>query len=328
MLPKTRKLGHFLAVTLTIALAVACLVRSGSAAGTQQDPVLAEKVRAANAQCFACHTQAGLANPPRADMDLVHLGKLLVNPGAYEHSNHGGVDCKNCHGQAVAVFPHRAGAHAEISQCSECHAQKVMRLEPQFDKSAHVRQVPGKFTCVTCHDPHKYLVAQQIGDPRRIVRQDNAMCIDCHGDDAAFHALAPDTRRPDLALIHDWLPNVQLHWQAVRCVECHTPPSTVRQLSLSHEILAKDRAERECVTCHTRDSSLRTRLYRHLIAEEEETAGFANAVILRSAYVVGATRNTYVDTAGTWLLGLTVAGVLVHGVLRIFAALRRRRQRR
>jgi len=111
-------------------------------------------------------------------------------------------------------------------------------------------------------------------------------------------------------------------------VECHTPPSTVRQLSLSHEILAKDRAERECVTCHTRDSSLRTRLYRHLIAEEEETAGFANAVILRSAYVVGATRNTYVDTAGTWLLGLTVAGVLVHGVLRIFAALRRRRQRR
>jgi hypothetical protein len=40
-------------------------------------------------------------------MDMEKLKFLFVDPQAYEHSNHGGVDCKNCHGQGYIPFPHR-----------------------------------------------------------------------------------------------------------------------------------------------------------------------------------------------------------------------------
>jgi hypothetical protein len=292
------------------------------------DPALVEKVRQANAQCFTCHTGAALAHPPRQDMDMEKLKLFLVDPQAYEHSNHGGVDCKNCHGQGYVPFPHRPEARTQTSQCSECHAQKVLRLEPQFDKSVHAQELPGKFTCQTCHDPHKYQVARKTGDPREIVAQDNAMCLDCHSSDKAFHKLAkPDTERPDIDRIHNWLPNQQLHWKAVRCVDCHTPASTMKQLALSHEILSKDRAEKDCVACHSTNSALRTRLYRHLVDQEVQTAGFTNSIILRSAYVVGATRNTYLDIGGLALVGLTVAGVFGHGFIRILTGTWRRWRR-
>ena len=205
----------------------------------------------------------------------------------------------------------------QISQCSECHAQKVMRIEAQFDSSVHATRLPEKFTCTTCHDPHRFLAAARLVDPRRIVAQDNAMCLDCHGSDRRFHAIAPDKERADLERAHDWLPNIQLHWKNVRCVECHTPVSTVKSLALSHQILAAKDTGRDCVACHTRDSALRTRLYRHLIAAEQESAGFANSVILRNAYVIGATRNTYLDLAGGLLIAGVVGGVTGHGILRL-----------
>lgn len=324
----SRLLRWLAAAPLLTVLLLAAPAFSQTTGAVPPDPALVEKVKQANAQCFSCHTRAALIYPPRQDMDMEKLKLLTVDPQAYDHSNHGGVDCKNCHGQGYVPFPHRPEARTQTSQCSECHAQKVLRLEPQFDKSAHAKELPGKFTCQTCHDPHKYQVAKKIGDPRDIVAQDNAMCVDCHSSDRAFHKLAkPDTERPDLDRIHDWLPNQQLHWKAVRCVDCHTPVSTMKQLSLSHEILPKERSEKDCVSCHSTNSTLRTRLYRHLVDQEVQTAGFTNSVILRSAYVVGATRNTYLDMAGLALIALTTAGVLGHGFIRILTGLWRRWRR-
>ncbi|HEY0885530.1 MAG TPA: cytochrome c3 family protein [Ramlibacter sp.] len=303
-------------------------VRFEVAQATPPDPALAEKVRRSNDQCLSCHSAAGVANPPRADLDLERLKTFLVDPTTFKDSNHGGVECKTCHGQAYVPYPHRPNARAQISPCEECHAQKVLRLEPQFIRSVHARNLPGRFTCATCHDPHRFQVARKIGNPRRIVSQDNAMCLDCHADDRRFRKTAkPDTPRPDLDHIHDWLPNPQRHWQSVRCVECHTPVSTVDSLSLSHEILDKTRAVKDCVACHSADTALRTRLYRHLVDQEQQTAGFMNSVILRDAYVVGAMRNTYLDTGMTVLLGLTVAALGGHGLIRILAALWRRTRR-
>jgi predicted CXXCH cytochrome family protein len=297
------------------------------AQATPADSASAENVRKSNGECLTCHSPTALANPPRADLDLAKLKRYLVDAELFNSSNHGGVECKTCHGPGFVAFPHKDNARQQISQCSECHAQKVLRIETQFDKSVHATQLPGKFTCTTCHDPHKFRAARNLGDPRRIVAQDNRMCLDCHQFDRPYHALAPDKERPDLERAHDWLPNIQLHWKDVRCVECHTPVSTVKTLALSHEILLRSDAGKDCVACHSRESTLRTRLYRHLVESEQETAGFLNSAILRHAYVIGATRNTYLDVAGGLLIAGTVGAVTGHGLVRFVAGIWRRRRR-
>ena len=294
------------------------------AEATPIDPATAEKVQKSNGECLACHAKLVRRIRPRADVDPEKLKRFLVDAPLFASSNHGGVECKTCHGPGFVTFPHKEGARQQISQCSECHAQKVMRIEAQFDKSVHVTRQPGKFTCTTCHDPHKFEIAQRLGDPRQIVAQDNRMCEDCHRSDRPFHALAPDKDRVDIDHAHDWLPNTQLHWKAVRCVECHTPVSTVKTLALSHEILGRSATEKNCIACHSQASTLRTRLYRHLAQSEQETDGFLNSVILRNSYVIGATRNRYLDLAGGFLIVGVVGGIAGHGMFRVVAGFWRR----
>jgi predicted CXXCH cytochrome family protein len=286
------------------------------------DPELLAKIRKSNDECFACHTPAALKHPPRPGMDMAKLATLVREPEAFNASSHGNMECKQCHGQGYKDYPHAAGAAQQVSPCSECHAVKVFKIEQQWDKSVHAQKLKGKMTCNSCHDPHLMRAAAKIGEPKAIVAQDNAMCLDCHNSDLAFARLAPDSRkRPDIDALHGWLPNTKLHWQAVRCVECHTPLAK----TLSHEVVAKDKAEKNCVTCHSTQTALRTRLYRHLVQAEENQFGFVNTAILKSSYVIGATRNTWVDIGIIGAIGATVGGVALHGALRIVLAILRRR---
>lgn len=286
------------------------------------NPELLEKIRASNAECYGCHTGAGVAHPPRADMDMAKLRNLLLEEADFKGSGHGQMECKTCHGASYSKFPHAANARKLISQCEECHAVKVMKIEKQYHASVHAKNLADKFTCHSCHDPHLYNVASRLAAPKAIVSQDNGMCLDCHESEERFRAMAPkDKKRPDLERIHKWLPNTRLHWAAVRCVDCHTPAAKM----VSHEIVNKDKAERDCVTCHNRETALRTRLYRHLVQSEQEQLGFANSVVLSNSYVVGATRNRYVDWGIIGLAVLTVGGVAGHGLLRILITLFRRR---
>jgi predicted CXXCH cytochrome family protein len=286
------------------------------------DPELLEKIRRSNAECYACHTEQGVTHPVRADMDMVKLGGLLLEESGFKLSGHGKMECKTCHGASYNAFPHAEGARAKISPCEECHAVKVMRIEAQYHSSVHAKNLADKFTCKSCHDPHLFNVAAKISSPKAIVAQDNAMCLDCHESEERYRTMAPpDKKRPDLDRIHKWLPNTRLHWGAVRCIECHSPVTKVQ----SHEIVNKDKAERDCVTCHTRATALKTRLYRHLAQNEQEKLGFANSIILSNSYVIGATRNYYLDWAVLGLAGLTIAGLLGHGAIRLLTALLRRR---
>jgi hypothetical protein len=69
------------------------------------------------------------------------------------------------------------------------------------------------------------------------------------------------------------------------------------------------------------------RLYRHRLEEERETAGFINTLILNEAYVIGATRNRYLDAGFGLVAAAVVGGIALHGLARWVAALRRRRRR-
>ncbi|MFO1283610.1 MAG: cytochrome c3 family protein [Burkholderiales bacterium] len=315
---------------------------TGGAAGVQAgsdapiDTATIEKNRKANEACFECHSEAAVRRPPRPDLDLGALRDSRVEPKSFTPSDHGVMDCRQCHGRGYDLYPHSATGKTETSPCTECHAAKVLRLEPQFNGSVHARNkgLKEKFTCSTCHNAHDNIVAVRLKDPARIVAQDNHGCLECHNSDLTFAKFAPDSekvpgqkrRRPDIDTIHDWLPNAKAHWKAVRCVECHTPEVAAGKM-LSHEILDKEKAERKCLSCHSANSTLKVRLYRHLVKDEQERLGFTNSVILSNSYVIGATRHPLLDRIVVGLVLLTLIGVLVHGAIRVVAALRRRGQR-
>lgn len=289
-------------------------------------PELLAKIRAANDQCFSCHSEQGFKNPPAAHagkMDMDKLRTQLQDPKAFNGSNHGLMECTKCHGEAgYRAFPHAPDAKDKLSPCEECHAVKVLKVEMQFEASVHAVNIGEKFNCSTCHSPHIDLIASKLIDPAKIVAQDNLHCINCHDSDIEFAKFAPDDEktlvkkvRPDIDSLHNWLPNARLHWKAVRCVDCHTPEAK----TLSHEIVDKEKAEKRCVACHSTASSLTTRLYRHLAKEEQQKLGFVNSVVLSNSYVPGATRHPVLDTLLMIAFGAMVAGLLAHGLGRVVA---------
>jgi hypothetical protein len=294
------------------------------------DPATVAMVRQWNGECVACHTEQALLFPPKAGMDLDRLADALMDPFAFNQSQHGGMACKTFHGKGFQDYPHDKQAGDAILGCSECHAKEAFRIQSQLDRSVHARNLSDRFSCTSCHDPHVDRVARDLADARQVVAQDNGKCLECHNSDERFAELGvslPEARtRPDIDTIHEWLPNTQRHWQAVRCIECHTPASTHSTIAVNHQILDAEQAERNCTVCHSRDSSLNLRLYRWQTEREASELGFLNSAILGDSYVIGATRNVYLDQLAYWLVGLLLAALALHGGLRIIGALVRKRK--
>ena len=312
---------------------VACVAAFAVTAFAESDepkgptPAQAEKIRKANEECYACHSEEGVKHPPQEGMDLKKLQKLIRDKDAFLGSDHRRLACTKCHNEGYDEFPHAEDAKDSTSTCVDCHQKKADAMQARFDKSVHAKHLADKFTCTTCHNPHLMRRADKLGDPKKIVQQDNRVCLGCHDSDERFAEFAPAKKdRPLIDDIHKWLPNTRKHWQAVRCVECHTPQVAASE-PLSHEILDKTRAEKKCVACHSTDSALKVRLYRHLATEQQEKFGFINAPILSENYVIGATRNPWVDRAMVGLVALTVVGVLLHGAIRILMNYLRRRNK-
>jgi hypothetical protein len=300
------------------------------------DQATIEMNRKANAACYTCHSAAGIKKPPRAGLDLSKLMDSRVEPEIFTPSDHGVMDCRQCHSRGYDDFPHSVTGKSETSPCTECHAAKSLRLEPQFNASVHAKNkgLKEKFTCNTCHNAHVNIVQKRLKDPAKIVAQDNHGCLECHNSDTMFGKFAPDNEktpgtrkmRPDIDQIHDWLPNTKLHWNAVRCIECHTPEVAEGKM-LSHEILNKEKAEKKCLSCHSANSSLKTRLYRHMAMDEQQRYGFTNSVILSNSYVIGATRHPLLDAIVVGLVILTLVGVLLHGAIRFVMTMRRKKEK-
>ncbi len=290
-------------------------------------PEQLEKNHHANDECFACHSEQGLKKPPRDGLDVQKLRALLQDPKVFYNSDHQRLTCVKCHNEGYGEFPHAVDAKDSTTTCTDCHSKKAEVIEKQFDLSVHAKNLSDKFTCTTCHDPHLMRVAAKLVDPRKIVAQDNRVCLGCHDSDEKFAKFAPEKKsRPLIDDIHDWLPNTRLHWKAVRCVECHTPAVAAGE-TISHQIVNKEKAERNCVACHSSNSMLKARLYRHLVSSEEERLGFANSIILANTYVLGATRNPLLDTLVMIAFGAMLLGLLAHGIGRIITGIVRRRKK-
>jgi len=270
--------------------------------------------------CLNCH----LEDP----MKLSRFAESLIN---YEQSVHGlaliagnfeaavCVDCHTSHRMQKRDVPTSSVHHQNISTtCGSCHVD----ITKEYMKSVHgqslLKQSPDAATCTDCHGEHE--IAKVPNIPRQVFTEmgmnfdvvvDNQMiyCIACHADEDMMSKYNLLT----VAKAHEWLPSKAKHWETIRCIDCH---SSYEPPNLSHNILPRHETLRNCEECHSQSSMLMSKLYVHEAQKSREQMGFINGVLLSDAYVIGSTRNVYLDWLSFIIFGLTFMGIAGHGFLR------------
>ena len=268
-----------------------------------------------NEYCFRCHSMATLG--VKID-EQGTLKSFTVIPEEFKASNHGKFLCVKCHEIGFETFPHDKSKFEEIS-CFECHERNnnelfvnFAEIENDFKQSVHNQKLGDKFSCYSCHDPHSFKVNARFSfDINSTVLYDNKICMDCHTNQNRFNALT-DRYFPGLQETHSWLPHQNLHWQNVRCIDCHAEPVEGR---VSHLIMPKEKAVKNCVECHSKDTRLAQTLYQFQAKQERNTEGFFNSIILNNSYVIGATRNYYLNIFSFVIFGLVIGGISIHGFI-------------
>ncbi|MCU0227086.1 MAG: hypothetical protein MUF01_05565 [Bryobacterales bacterium] len=293
----------------------------------QQNPAPASQSDAMEGEtvvyCLGCH-----GTQPTGNAEVVaRIRAAPVDAARFSASAHGDKSCIFCH-YGFSQFPHTEKVlQRKKPQCSSCHRGAKYEhwgfpeIKEEFDASIHKTAQGDAFTCFSCHDPHTFQPSRDTRSIPLTVEYSNSLCIECHRDQQQMQ-LRFGVTKPALETIHAFLPNRELHWRTVRCLDCHTAPN---QRMVSHKILPKAQAVRNCVECHSQESRLLTQLYIHRVKEERQTAGFLNSVVLNDAYVVGMTRNRYLDAASIALAAITFAGIFLHALGRFVAGRRGKR---
>ncbi|NJO68977.1 MAG: hypothetical protein HC830_06525 [Bacteroidetes bacterium] len=221
-------------------------------------------------------------------------------------------------------YPHDANLKAEEGwTCMDCHAgdeayakYHFEEISLQFEKSIHYKADKDAFTCWQCHDPHTYkTIARVSNNIQNTVLYDNNICLTCHADINRLEVLTTKDKA-NIVQKHEWLPNQELHFKNVRCVECHARLNDT--LMVSHMVLPKANAVHLCAECHSQNSLLMASLYKYKVRKNRQEYGFLNSVILNESFVIGANRNYYLNVISISIAILTIAGIFIHLLIRIF----------
>jgi len=249
---------------------------------------------------------------------------FFIDTVKYLQGVHKNFSCDDCHAYEYRTYPHLAELKLEPKfSCIDCHGGDETFAKYQFDdiekeveNSVHKTAFGFKFKCASCHDLHSYkpVARDENSMIKEIVISDNQMCLSCHNDLSKYQILT-DHNSPELIKTHDWLPNQELHFLNVRCIECHTP--TTDTLMVSHKILPKEEAVHLCADCHSTNTILRDKLYKYAVKQSRSDQGYYNSVILNEAYVIGANRNRYLNWISLIILGATLGGIFIHIIMRI-----------
>jgi Cytochrome c3 len=301
-------------LTLIILSCFSIYANASIADAFQQD-----NVKSKNSNCLRCHSMTTLGY---YDQESGIFKNLSVNPKEFYNSNHKNLACVNCHSKEFENFPHPAELKKENLYCLNCHKDNpellkfnFTSIEKDFKKSVHHQKLGDKFTCFNCHDPHTFKInARENFAITSTVHYDNRICLQCHNNQKQIASLT-SVEVLDLNSAHQWLPHADLHWKNVRCIDCHTGVSNA---GISHLILPKEKALKNCVNCHSSNSVLLQSLYKFKVKEARNKEGFINAVILNNSYVIGATRNFYLNFLSFIFFGLVLAAIIVHGSMRIY----------
>ena len=278
----------------------------------------------ANHQCLQCHSgqvytyhntlmereEKKLMNPFYI-LDTVQI-KLGV---------HGVFDCTDCHSYEYAEYPHKASIKLEpLPACLDCHGGGGSKY--QFDQifeevqgSVHYELHGDIFNCSSCHNIHTYRpVSTTSNNIEEIVEYSNSMCLSCHNDMREYNLVA-GKENPEIVEVHDWLPNQELHFASVRCIECHTEAQD--SLMVAHNILRKEDAVEKCAECHSRNSRLKTTLYKYENLQQRAEDGTLKSIVSNQSYVIGTHQVPFLRTLGIIITVLLLVFIGIHLVFRI-----------
>ncbi|MEE4258549.1 MAG: hypothetical protein V2I62_02205 [Bacteroidales bacterium] len=282
-----------------------------------------------NGICFKCHghqTYTFYNELTERDVRKRMNPYLIIDSVAYYESNHWNFQCTDCHSYEYEDFPHLCTLKLEEKPgCIDCHGgddtyadYHFEAIESEFNQSVHSSKHSDEFRCSMCHDPHTYKISARVtgNNLREVIIYDNNICLSCHADITKYHLIS-DYENPDVLVTHEWLPNQQLHFAHVRCIECHTAISD--DAMVAHLVQPKEKAVKKCVECHSANSILKATLYKFKLQEERNKFGFVNASILNDSYIIGANRNIYLNYISIIFFGLAICGILIHIILRFIS---------
>lgn len=277
--------------------------------------------------CLNCHIN-NLPINERFAQSLVNY-EQSVHGKAILTGNYKAAVCIDCHGVHNLQKADKPGS--TINQfnvhnvCGDCHTD----VKHEYMNSIHGRSlIEGNSdspSCTYCHGEHGI---QQIPDLQESAFTENKMnlhtmqqnnmiyCIACHEKPEIMSKYGLAT----IKQAHEWLPSQKSHWETVRCVDCHSSHEGEEK---PHDILPPEKTIKQCEECHSMNSVLMTTLYKHEKKMSREKYGFINGTILSDAYVVGTTRNVYLNVASIVIFGLVLGGIFIHGSLRWFGSRRK-----
>jgi len=277
--------------------------------------------------CLKCHSNQAYSFKNEVTGKVV---KRLMNTNfildtvAISAGVHKGLDCTDCHSSEYPTYPHQANLKLEpLSTCLDCHGgdesfatYKFEKIDEEFKKSVHFQLYGDNFTCTKCHDPHTFApTARNSSNVLEIVDYSNKMCLSCHNDIKEYK-LVSGHENPKLIEVHDWLPNQELHFKHVRCIECHT--EVVDSLMVSHNILKKDKALKTCVECHSANSMLKASLYKYENIQKRAEIGGIKGILTNPSYVIGTNQSPYLKLLSFIILFSVLAGIIIHSIFRVF----------
>lgn len=278
-----------------------------------------------NERCFKCHGQNRyeyINESLDRTVKALMFSERIIKRNTFYQSNHKSFSCTDCHSDQYTSFPHSGELRMEQKyNCIDCHGgdEKFAQyhfeeIEKEYQESTHFNLEEEGFTCWKCHNPHSYKInIRNSENIKETIIYDNNICLSCHSNFDHFQLLT-DREEINIVKTHEWLPNQAIHFQNVRCIECHTKINN--DILVSHLIQPKENAVRRCNECHSQNSILMTTLYKFQ-SKEKRRAGFFNGIILNESYVIGANRNEFLNLVSIIVLLLTMGGIGIHIILRI-----------
>lgn len=302
------------------------LLISFSYTKAQDEPEIADITIEKNNECLKCHGKKYFSYYNEyAGRDVKErMNPLYIMDSAtFYLSNHRTFMCTDCHSSEYSdSFPHPNHLRFEPSfNCMDCHEGNdefaefhFETIRDEFERSVHSTKHSEEFTCWMCHNPHSYHITARTADNLlETIQYDNEICLNCHSDQSKMGLLS-DRHIYDMLNQHQWLPNNKLHFQKVRCIECHARINDT--LLVAHDIQPKEKAVKLCVECHSQNSLLMASLYKHIKQETQEKQGFLNAAILSEGYVIGANRNYFLNYGSLAIFAMVILGITAHAILR------------
>ncbi len=138
--------------------------------------------------CANCHS----------DTSIIEDGGryLYIDPVLYDRTSHSEEGCLACHTSVTDGHPDD-GVRPSRAVCKDCHDS----VAEEYAACVHADNTD----CTDCHNPHQVKSIEAVSGFEM-----NRMCIGCHDpkEVSGTHSV--------------WLPQAQLHIEALPCITCHT----------------------------------------------------------------------------------------------------------